>query len=889
MTAFTARLGRAALLALLLSVDAAWLARAHAQAGGSTAVQEGPKLTKPPELLQFVEAEYPESERASGKAASVVLQITISPAGSVDDAVVAESAGPAFDAAAVAAAKRFVFSPAEIDGKPAPIRILYRYEFVLRVEAPTTAVFAGTVRTRNAGVPLSGVSVELDTQQSALTDAQGKFEIADVAPGKHAVTLSGAQLTALRTEETFEAGQRLEATYDVQPDEPDDDGGESDDLELVVVAPPLRKQVVSTAVSAQEAAKVPGTQGDVLRVVENLPGVARSALGSGQLVVWGSAPEDTRVYVDGVHIPRLYHNGGLRSVINSDFVDAVDLVPGGYGAAFGRGLGGLVTVTTRNIEPDRAHGSLALDLLDASGSVRAPVSDHVQVAVAARRSHLNDFLSGAIDDDVEDYFPIPRYLDAQARVRYTPDDHTSVSITGLLSADRIERGAVDPDPARTVRETRTVDFQRVYLSYRTQLGDGGALTLTPFIGFDQSQLENRVGNVPTDLGNDASIYGLRTSYRARAAAWATLEVGLDAEISHSSLSRSGSIGAPAREGDVRVFGQPPPDQINADDWNVTLVGVAPYVEGDLSFFDAHTHVYPGLRFDPNLSVVNRRAPIDAGQPPTGISQEDFAVEPRLAVRQDLGSKVAVKAAWGVYHQPPLPEELSATFGNPALLTSSAMHWVLGGTWQVLDTLSVELTGFYETSQDLAVRSPLSSPLSAEALVPTGDGRAYGTQILVRKELSSRFFGWLSYSLVRSERRSDADAAWRPFDFDQTHILTALASYDLGAGFEIGARLRYSTGFPRTEVIDAFYDARRDVFQPLFGRQNGVRIPAFLQLDARVAKRFLIGETQLDAYLEVQNATDRDNPEEIVYAADYKSLRYITSLPILPVAGVRWSF
>src|SRR4029077_14910732 len=110
---------------------------------------------------------------------------------------VAESAGPAFDAAAVAAARRFVFSPAEIDGKPAPIRILYRYEFVLRVEAPTTAVFGGTVRTRNAGLPLADVTVELDSGQSAITDAQGKFEIADVAPGKHVVTLSGAELTAL--------------------------------------------------------------------------------------------------------------------------------------------------------------------------------------------------------------------------------------------------------------------------------------------------------------------------------------------------------------------------------------------------------------------------------------------------------------------------------------------------------------------------------------------------------------------------------------------------------------------------------------------------------------------------------------------------------------------
>ena len=57
----------------------------------------------------------------------------------------------------------------------------------------------------------------------------------------------------------------------------------------------------------------------MLKVVENLPGVARSAAGSGTLVVWGSAPQDTRVYVTGVHVPRLYHDGGYRSIVNFRF------------------------------------------------------------------------------------------------------------------------------------------------------------------------------------------------------------------------------------------------------------------------------------------------------------------------------------------------------------------------------------------------------------------------------------------------------------------------------------------------------------------------------------------------------------------------------------------
>lgn len=69
-------------------------------------------------------------------------------------------------------------------------------------------------------------------------------------------------------------------------------------------------------------------------------------------MVWGSAPTDTRVYADGVLIPRVYHFGGLRSTINSEFVEQLTFRPGAYGADFGRGLGGVIDVTTRRPKKD---------------------------------------------------------------------------------------------------------------------------------------------------------------------------------------------------------------------------------------------------------------------------------------------------------------------------------------------------------------------------------------------------------------------------------------------------------------------------------------------------------------------------------------------------------
>lgn len=846
-----------------------------------------PRLTRPPRLRTFVDAPYPESERAAGRAATVVLRLTITPTGSVEEAVVAESAGAAFDAAAVTAARRFEFDPAEVDGRPAPVRILYRYRFVLRVEQRTDSEFTGIVRTRGGRRPVEGVTVSVEGAGAASTDATGRFTFASVSAGRHAVLLRGPRLTEVRTAENFEAGRRVEALYEVTLSDPADAQRGGDDLEIVVTAPPLRRQVVSTEVGADQARRVPGTQGDVLRVVENMPGVARASAGSGALVVWGAAPEDTRVYVDGVPVPRLYHDGGLRSILPGDAVQSVELVPGAYGPQYGRGLGGLVNVTTRAWDEAGTHGSLALDVIDASVSARTTAGP-LRAGLSVRRSHLADVLSVA-SQDLGDYFPVPRYYDAQVRLAYVPSTTERVELTGLLSSDRIARTRPSPDPQLRASDARGLDFYRLSLRYRRTLGAGSEVSVTPWVGVDRRTLEQDTGGVRVSLATSSVLGGVRANWRGRVAPWLLLEAGLDAELNSTSARREGSLAAPAREGDVRTFGQPLPSQRSADRWEAAAVSLAPFAEADVSLLRGKLHVVPGLRVDPYARSVSRRTPIEGDTPRVGAFSQDFRVEPRVSVRYVPHPRVTLRAGYGRYHQQPSPEDLSASFGNPLLAVSRADHALVGAAFRLTDTLSVELTGFFSSSAGLAVRNPDASPLRAQALVGTGEGRAFGGQVLVRQELFHHFFGWVSYSLLRSERRADTTSPWRLFDYDQTHVLTVLASYELPLGLEVGLRARVASGFPRTPVTGSYYDSTRDLYEPQLGAVNSSRLPVFFQLDARVAKRFRLGSTTLDAYLEVQNVSNQANAEEVVYSYDYSRSAFITGLPIIPVLGARWTF
>jgi TonB family protein len=297
--------------------------------------EESQAAITPPKLVHFVPAEYPKDKHDAGVTAQVVLSIEIGDDGKVGNVEVVESAGPDFDKAAVAAAKQFVFTPAMMDGQPIPVKISYRYEFTITTKMVSTGPqvnFDGVVLDRFKKRPIAGVTVRIRNLDLATkTNEKGEFAFTDLAPGTYKVEIKHPRLITVLTDETIKRGQKRTMKYFVEEKEDDVDE------EVVVRAARIKKEAVETRIRTEEARKVPGTQGDTLKVVQNLPGVGRASFGSGQLVVWGSSPRETRVNVDGVEIPALYHMGGLRSTVNSDLVKSIDLAPGACGCARLRG------------------------------------------------------------------------------------------------------------------------------------------------------------------------------------------------------------------------------------------------------------------------------------------------------------------------------------------------------------------------------------------------------------------------------------------------------------------------------------------------------------------------------------------------------------------------
>jgi hypothetical protein len=118
------------------------------------------------------------------------------------------------------------------------------------------------------------------------------------------------------------------------------------------------------------------------------------------------------------------------------------------------------------------------------------------------------------------------------------------------------------------------------------------------------------------------------------------------------------------------------------------------------------------------------------------------------------------------------------------------------------------------------------------------GQAYGLELMLKRQLTGRLGGFLSYTLSRSTRSYQN----REYiaSFDRTHVLNAALAYDLGRRWRAGLRTVFYTGLPKAP----------DPSDP-----DSTRLPAFFRLDARLEKRWQLGERAfVSAVAEWMNAT-----------------------------------
>jgi TonB family protein len=850
------------------------------------------ELSKPPKLTHFVEAPPPATLAGHGRV-EVILTIDLDERGRVQSVTVAQPgpAGEGYDEAALAAAKQFEFTPGEAAGKAVPVRITYKYIFLYKAPPPPpvqpppsepesesasesapdsgSVPFSGQVLSKGDRVPISGVSVVVGTH-STVTDDTGRFRFPSLPPGKHRVYLRGAGITATENPLTLTSGKRVETTYYVTAKQR---------WSATVRGARAVEETVEQTISVEELKRIPGTQGDTLKAVQNLPGLARSPFGSGLLVVWGSAPLDTRVYADGVFIPTLYHFGGLRSTVNSELVSDLIFTPGGYGVEHGRGLGGVVDIESRRPRTDGYHGFAQIDAIDASAMFEGKISKNVSFAVALRRSTVDAWIGAATPNNVQ---VVPTYWDYQAKLHWKISSRDDLDAFVFGSDDLLHVVSRNPDSNADVDVDSHIYYHRALARWTHHFTSRATLSVTASLGYDVPfQFRATAGNFPISVDAETFEYTIRAVARVPLASFVRLDAGLDFEGNRFTLVGQTPVTGAPREGDPG-FGNQGGRSAGYVQENLTLNlnQVAPFVS--LNFKFGKWTITPGLRLDIYDWAGYQNSP-DA------YNFAHALWEPRFQIRYQIAKWCALKAATGIYHQAPDPTAFLRVAGNPAVPPQFAVHYVAGADFDPTPTLHIEVEGFYKDMRQLVVRGQTPAD---PALVTDGRGRVYGGELLVRQQLFHNFFGWVAYTLSRAERQDHPGDPWRIFQFDQTHILTLIASYKLPRGYQVGLRFRYVTGNPYTPVTspNGVFDANTGSYRAIYAQPvYSGRVADFHQLDVRFDKEWLFNRWKLAVYLDLQNVYNNRAPEATSYNFNYTQSQPVAGLPIIPDLGIRGEF
>jgi TonB-dependent Receptor Plug Domain/Carboxypeptidase regulatory-like domain len=706
----------------------------------------------------------------------------------------------------------------------------------------------------DATVELSGPGLDAPLETTA--DEKGFYRFDSVPPGQYTLTV------------IEDLSEPFSDTLKVRPGRQEKFNCYVQNLaleEVLVVGKKEPEAISRQEISKDELTGVPGANNDAIRVVENLPGVATTSvmgLGSDGLVIRGVSAEDSAYIFNGFEIPQLFHFGGLTSVINSELIKDITYYPGAFSVRYGDALGGVVDITGRKPRTDRFGGIVDISTYSSFVLFEGPVGKNGSAAGAVRRSYIDHVVKAVVPQDQLGSIILPRYYDFQGIFSYRLGSKHEFTV-GIFGADDVLKFALGRD----------VDdpMENVSLEYRTYWQQGNVA----WDYYANSRLSNRLAinltnsvvdiAITEDMNYDINFLApeFRNDLSLEIADWNELRLGVAAGGAKGEID----IDTPRDEKEGQPDDEKSAESVYHLEIDDSFWGAAAYVE-DVIKPASWVQIIPGVRTEYNEYL------------------DDFFFDPRLGVKFHPTKASTIKTSLGMYHQWPGFDEFIEDYGNPDLEPELSVLSSLGFEYDFGQGYSIDVQGYYKDLQNLV------SDDEQDVWNNEGVGYVHGGELLARKKLTDRFFGWISYTYSESKRKDHPGDDWRYFDQDQTHNFIILGSYQFGRekDWRLGAKWQYFTGLPYTDIDSAVYIADMDMYEPIYSEEiNGVRDDDFHKLDIRMDKLWIFKTWTLNTYLDLQNVYWQRYAEGYEYNYDYTEKEMISFPAFMPTLGLQGRF
>ena len=582
-----------------------------------------------------------------------------------------------------------------------------------------------------------------------------------------------------------------------------------------------KTEVTTHRIRRAEIESLPGSLQDPLRALQDLPGVARSPMNAGWLLVRGMEPEDSQIDWQGLPLSQLFHLGGIASIFHPQTISEVRYRPTGW-VNRRSSLGGSVSVVAE-APADEARLELGTDIINSALFVTRPLSDTQGLTATARRSWLRQAI--AFTQGREASAIAPQFTDWSVGLQ-GPD--SSVLLVGLN--DSIDAPTADGEQILQV----DLDGQMLMGHHRWKDGQGKRL------------LSALISRESRSLSEEEEALSLHVSTVAH----------LHAESTHQQDSAEFQFGADLSAGSHSIHY--PPQTIRR----------------------GHSRA----EFFSSVSLgKKRRLLLGLRNTHLAVEQQSlrFGLDPAIRVIEPVWGDLAFQLHLARRHQAPTMVQLIGDPEGPYLPLERADEGSAGFFW-LSESLHASVEAFAKSLSDLAIRED-------DGTMGQFSGVAYGAESFVHWAPAPFLFrvgGSVSRSL-RQETRTDP---LEPHFLDPGLQFSVLTGWRNERGWQLSGRFRYASGLPYLEERPTAFDLltqQEILLKPTLNPTTN-RLPDPYALDLKLSRRTTFKRWRLEAYLDLQNLTNRRVPEPILTGFEEIPV-FGFSLPFLPVFGVEGVF
>ena len=747
--------------------------------------------------------------------------------------------------------------------------------FIITFLLPTfafsqNASIKGTVinATTNEPIEFAGIQIQ-GTTLGTISEEDGSFELTNVKPGFVRLVVSFIGFETTVSSEIQVMGNQT-SFIDVRMPE------STVKLEAVTVRPNYNVKRIESPISVisvgvRDIEKGAGVNRDVSKVLQTLPGVGATDPNRNDLIVRGGGPSENVFYLDGVEIPIINHfatqgaSGGVVGVINPDFVEEISFYTGAFPANRTNALSSVMDIRQRDGSQQFIKTSLAIGASDAAATVEGPINDKSTFIVSARQSYLQ-LLFKLIGLPF-----LPTYNDFQAKYKLKIDQKNELTILGI--------GAIDDLVLNTDLEESGTESQKYLLSYLPVYKQWNYTVGAVYKHFGNSFIDTWVlsrsmlrnsnykykdndesipGNKISDYNSDEAVNRFRFErdypYMAM-----KLKVGAGANYSRYTNNSFRSVFRNGAEEMLKY------------DTNLDLFGYQAFAQLSDDYFDRRLKLSLGVSVVGNSFNDNMLNPLNQFSPRLSASYE-------VADKWDINANIGRYASQPAYTTMGFKKKGEFVNKNEQLKYITSNQAIVGFEYRPADNMRMSVESFYkqysrypfsvEDGVSIASKGTEYGQVGDEEITSIGKGRAYGIEVLYKIMDWNKLNITTTYTFFKSEF-TDKDNVYRPSSWDTRHMINLIGSYNMGKGWNISGRWRFSGGAPYTPIdlelsqnIEAWNITNQYYLD--YDKFNTLRLSSNHSLDLRLDKEIYFNKFALNFYADVRNAYNFQSESVPIY-------------------------